>query len=267
MNSRHKSKCLLITAGALALAFALIAGCGEKEPNYQGIGLKQWVKKLDSQEAVERKDAANAIGAMGPLARSAELRLRPMAAADPVPAVRVAAIYALKAIGAPSGEFEKYLEEVTQSPLEGDEFQESMGESDELDHLEPEEPEDIPSSQATGEDDLDFLKEFEQSVTIPPERLAGADMPQDSEAREEWVKQRRQEAVATLLHEMQNPDVLAEMLNSSDPTQKRLAARMLQSREGGTSAELFDALTRAQTDSDTTLRRMAGEALKKWGKE
>ena len=54
------------------------------------------------------------------------------------------------------------------------------------------------------------------------------------------------------------------MINTGDPTQKRFAARLLQNQEGGVSADVVDALTRAKADSDSVLKNIAIEALKKW---
>jgi hypothetical protein len=110
ISERFKSRVAAVLA--VVLTWLLIAGCGS-EPTYDGIGLKRWDQQLDSKDFEERVAAAKGIGHIGAYARKEADRLRDLASADPVPAVRVAAIRALKAIGEQTVEFDAYLAEVT----------------------------------------------------------------------------------------------------------------------------------------------------------
>jgi len=240
----------------------LLASCG-KTPEHDGVGLKLWVQQLSDQDPSMRVTAAEAIGAIGPAALVAEPELRRLAASDQSPKVRVAAIMGLKGVGAATAEFEAYLNEVTKPPVEtGPDASDSMGLGDE-DMLTDDELMYSPDTKAS-DDDLEYLQQLAAQADSTIDSAHGSVMPQDEEAQQEWVNQRRKEAVTTLLQEMQNPDVLAQMLISADATQRRFAARLLQNQEGGENQRVFDALTSAKSDSDTALVKIAKEALKKW---
>jgi len=255
----------MLRVAPLAAAGMLILASCQSEPEYQGIGLKRWIGQLRSEEKAMRIEAAQALGAIGPKAHSAEEQLRAVASADPLPAVRVEAIYALKKIGAATAEFEPYLKEVTRPAVDTEDDEESSFGSDDLDLAEGD-GDDLRNGRNEGAPDDDFaylqaLSEAEDSIM---RSASASEMPQDPQAQEEWKKARRQEAITGLLQEMDNPDVLAGILDNGDPLQRRLAARMLQNKEGGINSEVFAALTKARADSDTVLKRIAADALKKW---
>jgi len=247
------------------LLAAISVGC-TKEPEYQGVGLKLWVKQLSADDPTLRTEAAQAIGAIGKIAREpSEPSLRQIAKYDPRPATRVAAILALKAIGAPTAEFESYLKEVT-APLTEDESddEDKMGQGDADIMSEAEEYKDENRQPATGQDDIEYLQALEAMRDSVIDSSSQGVMPTGEEERKEWIEKRRSDAMSTLLQELQNPDVLAEMIKGGDPLQRRMAARMLQNQEGGENARVFEILTKAKADSDTVLKRLAEDALKKW---
>ncbi len=250
----------LVLLGALSF-FATFTGCS-KELEKDGIPLRVWIKQLSHNESVYRVEAAEAIGSIGKSARSkAEPILTKLAADDPMPKVRVAAILALKSLGAPTNEFEDYLQEVTAplngltpEDLAGTDIIDEMGEIDEN-----------VLFKGLQEDDLKFLEELEnqvpESLSTPPEV-----MPADPEEQKAWQDTRRKEQVETVLQQFRNPEVLAELLVTGDPLEKRFAARLLGDKEG-VSERVFNSLTIAISDQDTVLKRLATEALKKWTKE
>ncbi len=238
-----------------------LSGCG-KEPEKDGIPLKVWLKQLGSSETIYRIEAAEAIGSMGKVAREkAEPMLTNLAGNDPMPRVRVAAILALKELGAPTNEFEDYLAEVTTpmneltpEDLAGLDIVDEMGEIDEK-----------VLFKGLQEDDLDFLKELEN--TIVDSMLTSADvLPTDPEELKAWQDTRRKEQIDVLRQQFRNPEVLAELLATGDPLEKRYAAKLLGDNQG-VSERVFLALTMAIADQDTLVRKLATEALKKWTKE
>ncbi len=249
---------------SVGLTFIWLAGCS-REPTYNDIGLSRWVKQLSSDEPALRQDAAHAIGGMGKQAHTAEADLRAIARRDPLPVVRVAAINALGAIGATTTEFDAYLKEVT-APLlprvESKNAELGLPEDKEGDG-------EYTDNTSRGDDDIAYLQELEGDSTSGPSQggsngQMNIPFPSDTEAREGWAQQHRTEAIENLLQEIQNPEVLAQMVNSGDALQRRFAARMLQNQDGGPNANVFDALARAKADSDSVLRNIAVEALKKW---
>ncbi len=86
-----------LMAVALALTAALTAA-DDKEPVYQGKPLSAWVEQLTDRSATARQEAAEAIGKIGPAAKSA---VGPLLAAlgDTDDTVRDAAALALAAFG------------------------------------------------------------------------------------------------------------------------------------------------------------------------
>lgn len=250
-------------AALLALTILGIAftGCST-EPKHDGIPLHAWIKQLESAEMILRIEAAESVGAMGvPARKKAEPMLTNLAANDPMPKVRVAAILALKAMGAPTKEFDEYLAEVT-TPL-NELTEEDIAGRDIID--EEGEIDEHALFKGLQEDDLDFLKELENQPLDT--MLTSADViPKDPEELKAWQDARRKEQVETVLQQFRNPEVLAEVLSTGDPLEKRFAARLLGDKEG-VSERVFEALTLAATDQDTLLKKLATEALKKWQKE
>ena len=250
----------------LVLAIMFV-GCA-KQPEYQGVSLKRWIQQLNAGDQTLRAEAAQAIGAIGKIAREpSEPTLRQIAFYDPIPAVRVAAILALKAIGAPSAEFEAYLKEVTQ-PLtdEVNDDEALMGQGDE-DFTTEKSDEELRTRASSSSDDLEFLQTLEAMKDSVIQTSNDAVMPTDEDEKKLWVEKRKNEAIATLMQELQNPDVLAEMVKSGDPLQRRLAARMLENQDGGVNPRVFEILNSAKADTDTVLKRLAQDALKKWTNE
>ncbi len=259
-NLRSISLPTLILLSGLSL-FAFISGCST-EPEKDGTPLKVWIKQLGSSETIYRVEAAEAIGSMGKSARAkAEPMLTNLAENDPMPKVRVAAILALKAIGAPTNEFEDYLAEVT-TPLNELTPEDLTG----LDILDEEgEINEEALFRGLQEDDLQFLQELENQI---PDTQVSPDeaMPADPEELKVWQDARRKEQVETVLQQFRNPEVLAELLSTGDPLEKRFAARLLGEKEG-VSERVFNALTLSISDQDTLLKRLAMEALKRWTRE
>jgi len=246
---------------ALSIIITTLSGCSS-EPQKDGVPLKVWLKQLSSNEMIYRVEAAEAIGSMGSKARDrAEPMLTNLAGNDPMPRVRVAAILALKELGAPTTEFEEYLAEVTtplnnlsQEDLAGTNLVDEMGEIDEK-----------ALFKGLAEDDLEFLQELENRVVDT--NLTSTDvMPTDPEALKIWQDTRRKEQIDEIRQQFRNPEVLAELLATGDPLEKRFAAKLLGDKEG-VSERVFTALTLAATDQDTLIRKLATEALKKWTKE
>lgn len=249
----------LMVLWAISL-LAAVTGCS-REPSYEGVGLKLWVKQLQSEEPALRSEAAAAIGRIGRDARSAETYLRLVASTDPLPNVRVAAINALKGIGAPTREYDDYLAEIT-APLIP-----PLSEEDSLDFVLRAEAQQDYRKEPELDDDLDYLKQFEEDTTTSESSSALEGAPADQEEHGEWVEWRKSEAISNLLTEIRNPEVLAGLLGSGDSEEKLFAARLLAYQEGGINERVVAALQRLATDPDTTLKKLATEALKKWTKE
>jgi len=251
---------LVSLIGGLSLV-TLLLGCS-KEPMKDGVPLKVWVKQLGHSEMLLRIEAAEAIGAIGKPAREkAEPMLTNLAGNDPMPRVRVAAILALKEMGAPTTEFDEYLEEVmtplsafTDEDLTGAETFDEEGNIDENSLF-----------RGLAEDDLGFLEELENR---PPDTMVTSVdvMPVDPESLKVWQEARRREQIDDLRKQLSNPEILAEFLLTGELFEKRYAARLLADKEG-VSERVFNALTIAATDKDSLLKMLSGEALKKWQKE
>ncbi len=237
------------------LIAVFLFGCGKKEPLYEGLPLSAWIDRLSSGVPEERGDAARVIGDIGPAAKSAENALRLAARVETYPDVKIAEVMALKSIGADTREFEDFLKKAT-APIISDEEEEFRPEIDE--NNESYEGEEIPGKE---EDDLQYLIQLSEN---PPDSLKQL-FPKDPEAQRRWAEERRREQITTVMSQLQNPDVLAEILRSGDLEERRLAARMLVGRSG-VNAAVVDALEGAKFDPDSLIRTAAIEALKKWSR-
>lgn len=243
-----------------ALLCALVTGCSS-DPEYQGIPLSKWQKGLTSTDVTIRTDAVKAIASMGPTAFSAEMPLRSIARNDPVPAVRVAAIYALDSLGFSTGEFEDFLKEVT-APLVVTEDEDKNVTSADADS-----PDSLLQSTA-GDDDINYLQELslqsDSTAQDSNQSVVAQISSLEENERNQWIDDHRSEVLSNIVQYMKNPDVMAYLLNTGTAQQRRLIGRLLQNQDGGVSPRLFSALQRAAADTDSVLTAISREALKKW---
>ncbi|MBM3327427.1 MAG: hypothetical protein FJY65_10735 [Calditrichaeota bacterium] len=234
------------------LIFILTLGCGKREPVYEGLPLSTWVERLSSEAPEERGDAARSIGEIGSAAKTVENALRTAARREIIPDVKIAEVLALKSIGADIKEFEDFMKTTT-API--------ISTEDDSVEYNPDEYYEGEQEPAPGEDDLQYLMQLADGTT---DSLSALKMfPKDLEAQRKWAEERRQEQIGTMMSQLQNPDVLAEILRAGDLEERRLAARMLVGRSG-VNAAVVDALEGAKFDTDSLIKTAAAEALKKW---
>jgi len=236
----------------ILLACALVLGCAKpEEPLYQGLTLKTWVERLESSEPEVRADAVKVIQGIGLSARPAENSIRQIARNDPYPDVRILAVEALEAMGASTLEFQNLLE-AYHAPVipEEEELPEFMDEEAELlEHI-------------SGADDIAFLQAIIE-YRADTGRLDTTMVPTDSAELAQWIEERRSDAISGLLHQIENPTVLALILEAGNLIERQFAARMLADMEGEDS-RIIQALERAVDDPDSLVRSAAFEALKRW---
>ncbi|MBM3329211.1 MAG: hypothetical protein FJY67_07040 [Calditrichaeota bacterium] len=242
---------------SIVAILAMTAGCGKREVEHQGLPLSEWVERLSSRLMEERRDAVKAIGEIGVPARKAEDKLRAIARRDNDVKIRLEAVHSLAKIGASTEEFADFVREM-EAPL----FIE------EEDTLETEviDVDSEVSLSVSDEEDLRYLQDLaEGRVDTTPLQGDTGSFPSGEDERQEWSADRRAEHFATVLNQLQNPMVLAEIVRTGSVEERRLAARMLAGRSG-IDAIVFDALEGAKSDTDSLVRAAVADALKKWAK-
>ncbi len=235
---------------------ALIAGCGEpKEPLYQGLPLKVWVKRLEAPEPEIRADALEVIADVGNPARAAEQYVRNLARNDPSTEVRMLAIKALEAMDVPVVEFQDFLD-AYYAPIipDSEEYFDDMAKNDEDEEL---------NEKISGDDDLSYLKAFEENKLDSMASRLSDMMPKDSAEYQEWLEERQAGEVLNLLNQLSNPKMLAKILEIGNAVEREFAARRL-GEIPGDDPDIIEALEKASNDTVDIIRQAAEEALHRW---
>ncbi len=232
-------------------------GCGgEPEKRYDGFTLREWVRSLDSPEPGIRQDALEIICSIGLSAREWERSVRAVALHDEDNIVKMKAIEALEAMGAPIVEFQEFID-LYNAPLipDGNEYFESSEEDVDKDILE----------NISGEDDLEFLEKLESGELDESTTDTGL-VPSDSTKLAEWVNERQADTVRDLLLSLENPDILSKILIYGNQLQREYAARALAGMSGDNPAVVSVLESASNNDPVADIRKFASEALKKWKK-
>lgn len=240
-----RKKCIFL------ISILFFIGCGGSDkPLYEGLTLKTWVDRLATPDDDIRLDALRVIASIGVRGRAAESYVLEIAREDPSPKVRLAAIEALESMGVPIVEFGDFLD-LCNSPLiptedvrEYEEIEEEFGEG------------------ASGENDLEYLKQLEYGE---PDSFAKDTVmiPEDPDERLEWANARMSESMADILTMLDNPQVLTALLQVGDKLERLYAAQKL-SQFSGDNIEIINALELLQNSPDSSLKKAASEALKHW---
>ncbi len=235
----------------------LIAGCGgSDEPLYQGLPLKTWVKRLEAPETEIRVDALKVIADIGKPARPAKRYVRDVARNDPSTEVRLLAIEALEAMDVPAVEFQNFLDSyyapiIPDSEEYFDDFERDVSDEDDL------------LEHASGDDDLAFLRAFEEDRLDSVTSRLSEPMPKDSAEFIRWFTNHQSEEVLNLTNQLNNPKMLAKLLEVGSVIEREFAARKLIEIVGD-DPKIIEALEKASNDSIDTIRQAAEEALQKW---
>ncbi len=241
------------------IVFYMISGCGgTEEKTYEGLPLKTWVERLESQEKEIRLDALSVIRNIGKPAIAAEPYVRKLARFDSSPDVRLSAIETLEMFEVTVVEFQEFLDDYY-SPII------PTSEQDELDLLENEiedfEDDDI-LKHISGGDDLAYLKELMEDSLDGRDKADSNIMPRDSAGYAEWISKHRSEAIANLLNQLKNPEMLALMLEFGDDIDREFAADRL-SELSFENPRIIEAIEKALEDPNDSVRIAAEKALKK----
>ncbi|NQT33557.1 hypothetical protein HQ587_00095 [bacterium] len=245
------------------IIICMIFGCGGAENRtYEGLPLKTWVERLESPEKETRLDALSVIKGIGKPAIAAEPYVRKLARYDPSPAVMLSAIETLETFKVTVVEFQEFLDDYY-SPII------PAGEQDELDLFENETEEfddDDILEHISGADDLAYLKELMEGSLDSGERADSNIMPRDSAGYADWMGRHRSEAIDNLLNQLNNPDMLALMLEFGEDIEREFAARQL-SELDLENPKINEAIEKALEDPNDSVRVIAERALKKLDSE
>lgn len=235
---------------ALALAVLAAPSCRRTpEKLYEGLPLQVWAQRLESADPDERLDALKVLTSARRDAAALQDRIRTIARTDPHRDIRFQAVCCLDSMGANIAEFQAFLDSLTQPPEEGESYVPAETEF-----------EDDISEKASGEDDLQYLKELEEGVE---ESETTSVAPSDTEAVQELAERQRAAEIGTLVNQMRNPRVLATLLTGADAAEQRYAAQIL-AEMSGDDPVVLEALEKAASSPDTLVRTLARRALEKW---
>jgi len=242
------------------LSVLILLGCfKEDKPKYEGLTLKTWVERLDSNDPAIRIDALRVIESIGAKARPAEDYVRAVARNDPNTEVAIQAIEALEAMGATVVEFSDFVG-LYNSPIipsEDDDVETLIGGISEIDKDEME-----LLKHASGEDDLEYLLMLERGETETTQ-IDTTMIPINSDNFTEWVAAKRSSAISDIMHILNKPEVLRELLKIGNNLDREFAARRL-AEQSGIDPSVIEALENILDDPDSTIRQAAAEALKNW---
>ncbi len=269
-NNRRKSGWKkLALAGALLIAILFFHSCGKEElPKYEGITLKQWVERLDSEYPSVRIDALKAIEAIGLKARPAEDYVLDIARNDNDNDVRMQAIKSLQAMNVPVVEFDEFVEMyegpiISYSEEEEEDFLDGYETGVDIDEIKTiEQAEKELMEHASVEDDLEFLMKLE-SGQLDSEQRDTTFIPINSENYDEWLENKRSSAISDVLDALGNPENLIGLLKKGEYLDKVYAAGKL-AKMSGSDPDVINALEEVASSQDSVLSNIAKHALQNW---
>lgn len=252
--NRYKTYFLCSLVG---ISLLLLLSCGkESEAKYEGLPLTVWIERITEGDALERLDALRVVTEIGSPAMQIERIVRDAARNETHPQIKLQAIKALEAMGAPIVEFRDFIN-LYEAPLFPSEEEEYVYNPD----LEEEEE---MLANASGADDLEYLRTLSEGGVIGSFNRGDTSMiPSDEDSLTMWTMRKRFEIAESLLSQLRNPHMLSNILQIGGVEERLFAAKSLAS-QSGVDKEIHDALSAALDDSDPRVREAVREALNNW---